>query len=1231
MRLPDIRSATAVMWFLIMLPTRPAHADDTFNKLFSEKKFREAIEYADEKIAPTDRDAMTWIKIGEANNALGMHEKALACFLVSWRMNPNDYNALLGAARAYNRMAQYDNTITMAQKALALNFTAEASWEYAQACIALGRPAEAKKAMEKVLQSDSSNVIAARELSNIYFNEGAWSAAVPLLKRSFLKNASGELAFQIGKAYTELGVPDSAIAYLKKAQAQGGSVLPVNMMLARAFFTRKNYSESAGAYRVVPADSLTAKDLYQYGFALEKTQGISAAASYYMRAVDRFGQSSVVPEALLAREKVVRANLLQKAYREALGQLQPIVAADPKGMTVPEGYFLLAEAYQGLKDTKNAISSLEKAIEVNSRNVEAYARLADLYQGGGNSEKARKTFEVLMGLSPDDPHIYLALGRYNLKSKRFSEALQQFEKSGKLKKSAAAQEGIAQAAFELKRYDRSRSAAEAALKMDGKLHEARLVLALVNLQEKKYAAAQEQFEKLLQQDPDNIDLLTNLANCYEKNGLKDKLSFVDKKIAQMNGSNTESRLRLARYFESNDFSGEAMRYYRELLALTPKSTEVLKHLSLLARKKGDVADAVSYTRQYLTLKGDDAEAHRDLGDLYYEQKNIDGALAEYRLALKLDPAIKGFYKRYAEIVIAKGEQNEVIKALTGVVAAGSADLSTYMTLGLMYQKKKEYIEAIEMYQKALELEPSNFDALTALASCQAANGEVGNAIVSYEQAIMMNAKTVDELKELGNLYLRGMRTDEAYNLYRQFLAKDSSDQVLAAKVGAYLYGKSDYAGAVRYYKIAVKLLSPEDAVNYADACNRTGNNSNILAVLLPLKSNKTIKGTMRRNIFKLIAQAFENDSNMAAAAQAYRDYLNLPGVYDPDAAFKQASLLEKKDPMNAQKIYEKNIVRYPSDYRNFLRLGLMYSERKELLPKAVPLFRRVTELADSIPSVWLELGKIYGKMGNDDEELKAYRRYAEIDPQNIEANRRMGTILMRKDQYNEGIVFLEIANTLQPNDPEVMPVLAKGYVKTGRTEEAVALLNKAKEKKNDDPEIRFQLFELYQKSGQREKAQKEIEALISIKRDNRYMLLYAEALTMQGKEKDAAGVVEEILATDPENIPVLMLKAKIQRSLKQYDEAIETYKEISFIKPDHAPSILERAETHMEQSKPQWAESFYKRALRADPSLGRAELGLAKIAKLRKDIAGYQEHLENARRLSPDDEAIREELGKSER
>lgn len=1206
-------------------------ADAVFDKLFAAGKYGEALDHADKNMAAMDRDALVWAKIGQANAAMGLHEKALACYLVSWRMNPGDYNALLGAARAYNDMEQPENAMEMARKALAVNYTAEASWEFARACIALGRAGDAKKAMEKVIQSDSSNAVAARELAAIYFKEGSWSSAIPLLKRGFRKEGSGEIAFQIGKAYGELGVADSAIVFLREALGRGGPKPASGIMLARAFSVKKKYGECVDAYRSVPEDSLAPKDFYLYGYAVEKTAGSDASGKYYEKAVRGFDPSDKTVEALMAKYRTARAFVNDKAYGDAVALLKELIAADPDGKAVSGVFFLISEAYRGLGDTKNAIVSLEKAIAVNSRDIEAYARLADMYQGTGDGEKARRILEAAISLSPDDPKTYLALGRYNLKSGRYEEALRQFEKSDKLGKSgAAAKEGISQAAFGLKRYDVARSAAESALKADGNALEARRVLAAVHVKSGNFKAAQEQYEKLIKVEPENIDLLLSLAGCYEKNGLADKLSVVDASISRLSATDVTSRMRLAKYHETKKSFGEAVRYYREVLAIAPQSADAMRRVASLLRKEGSLSDAADYLKRYIAVKPDDAVAHRDLGDIFYEEKSFDEALVEYRTALRLDPGLKGFHERYAEIVIAKGEQAEVIKVLGAMVKSGTADFGTYLTLGRIYERGKNHIDAIEMYQKALELVPSDADVLSSLASSQAATGDVEGAIVSYEQAIMVNPGSYKELRELGDLYSKSLRNDEAYTAYRKYLERDSSDHLLAGKVGRYLYEKGDYEGAVRYYKMAAGHGNDiSDALNMAQACFKTGRGREVSALLLPFKGDKKVKGNAQRDLYRLIACSLEEDSQYAAASIAYGDYVSLPGVFDPDAAFKQAYFLEKGDPVSAQKFYERNIKNYPDDYRSFLRLGLFYSARRDLMAKAVPLFERVSEQADSVPVVWLELGRIYGEMGKEEDELRAYRRYAGIDPHHVEANRRIGSILIRKGQLAEGVVFLEIANTARPDDPDIMSLLAKGYIGSGRSSEAIDLLIKAKERKKDDPEIRFALFEVYRKTGKHAQADKELEGLLEIRRDAHILGLYAEALLMQKKEREAAGVVEEILATEPDNIAVLMLKGKILRALRQYDEAVETYKEIGFIDPNYAPAMLERAETHLEQSKPQWAESFFKRALRTDPSLGRAELGLARIAKIRKDMVLYHEHLENAVRLSPDDDLVREELKKA--
>lgn len=419
----------------------PAAADPMLDKLVADGKYKEAIDYADEKLPTPQRDAGIWVQIGRANEGLDMPEKGLACYLVGWRMNPDDYQALLGAARIYNKLGQPDNAVNMAKKALEKNFTAEASWEYARACIALSRSVEAKAALEKVIAADSANAIANKELGNIYFNEGSWQKALPLLKKTFLLKPDADCAYRIGKSYySGSGVSDSAIAYLKDAVGRGGAPAVAGLELARAYYDQGNLPAAAVQYLKLPASQMTAMDFYHAAVAGEKSNNPQMAQTAYEKAVSLFGTDKS-REALLAREKNGRALLAKKNYTAAAALFEFTADADPKAAVVPDIYFLIADAYQGLNNGQRTIASLEKAIALNNKNVEAYARLADLYQKNGMPDKAKQTFETMMALSPNDPAIYLALGQYDLKGKKYEEALAQFGRTMCSKKASLPPKG----------------------------------------------------------------------------------------------------------------------------------------------------------------------------------------------------------------------------------------------------------------------------------------------------------------------------------------------------------------------------------------------------------------------------------------------------------------------------------------------------------------------------------------------------------------------------------------------------------------------------------------------------------------------------------------------------------------------------------------------------------------------------------------------------------------------
>ena len=100
-------------------------------------------------------------------------------------------------------------------------------------------------------------------------------------------------------------------------------------------------------------------------------------------------------------------------------------------------------------------------------------------------------------------------------------------------------------------------------------------------------------------------------------------------------------------------------------------------------------------------------------------------------------------------------------------------------------------------------------------------------------------------------------------------------------------------------------------------------------------------------------------------------------------------------------------------------------------------------------------------------------------------------------------------------------------------------------------------------------ARDEIKELVAMKRDNAYLLQYANASIATGDLKTAEGTIEDILATEADNIDVLMLKAKVRVLNKKYEEAVETYKEISIYRPEpcafhdregqHLPAAIQTA------------------------------------------------------------------------
>jgi tetratricopeptide (TPR) repeat protein len=199
------------------LPSLASYADDAFDKLMiAAGKYADAVKYAEDNIPVGSRDAGVWSKMGVAYEKQDFNEKALACYMVSMRSGKS-MKPILARPGSITISSSRKPPLTWPKKPWSFKPTGDASWEYARACIALGKSGEAKAALEKVVEVDPTNVVANRELGLIYYKANDYQRALSLLKVAMKNGGATDIAVMLATAFKSQGQLDSAVAYLKIA------------------------------------------------------------------------------------------------------------------------------------------------------------------------------------------------------------------------------------------------------------------------------------------------------------------------------------------------------------------------------------------------------------------------------------------------------------------------------------------------------------------------------------------------------------------------------------------------------------------------------------------------------------------------------------------------------------------------------------------------------------------------------------------------------------------------------------------------------------------------------------------------------------------------------------------------------------------------------------------------------------------------------------------------------
>lgn len=159
------------------------------------------------------------------------------------------------------------------------------------------------------------------------------------------------------------------------------------------------------------------------------------------------------------------------------------------------------------------------------------------------------------------------------------------------------------------------------------------------LRKGKLDEAVEQFERALEEDPENAGAYNNLGIAYEQLGRKEaqeqfKLAIIHQPDFAM------AHFNLARLILRNGRNEMAIRGFRQVLKIAPNHVEALNLLGRELGKKRKFSEAEKLLSRAIRIDPRHAEVQNNLGVVLAAQGKLSAAIDHFRAALEADPKHK---------------------------------------------------------------------------------------------------------------------------------------------------------------------------------------------------------------------------------------------------------------------------------------------------------------------------------------------------------------------------------------------------------------------------------------------------------------------------------------------------------------------------------------------------------------------------------------------------------------
>src|SRR2546423_2549505 len=233
------------------------------------------------------------------------------------------------------------------------------------------------------------------------------------------------------------------------------------------------------------------------------------------------------------------------------------------------------------------------------------------------------------------------------------------------------------------------------------------------VQRGRIAEAMDHFQTALRISPDDPDTETNIGAALLQQGDADGAISHLRQAVENWPRHAQAHINLGNALLQKRETDAAIAEYGKTLELPFDHAETLYSMANALRQKGDVEEAIIQYRTAIALRPDYANAHNNLANSLRQVGRIEEAVHEYEAALKGEPESILAQNNLAWLLATSSNASvrDGAKAVRLAEQAnrlsGGNDPIILHTLAAAYAENRQFPEAVEAAQRALELADAN--------------------------------------------------------------------------------------------------------------------------------------------------------------------------------------------------------------------------------------------------------------------------------------------------------------------------------------------------------------------------------------------------------------------------------------------------------------------------------------------------------------------------------------------